>query len=77
LQEEWGALSCQKFLNNIFTKLDKLLEMPSVARFTNQAGIQVYQLDRKNVVFFTVQDDQIVLLSIYPYKKDISRSKYF
>lgn len=77
IKEEWGNGSAQKFVQTVFSRLDKLLSMPSIARFTNQENIQIYQLDKKNVVFFIVENEFIILLSIYPYKKDITTNRYF
>lgn len=51
--------------------------MPSLARATSKHAVFMYKLDKKNVVFFCIEEDDLVLLSIYPYKKDITKSKYF
>ncbi len=34
-------------------------------------------LDRKNVVFFSFENETMIALSIYPYKKDITKSKCY
>jgi hypothetical protein len=57
--------------------LEKLAAMPTTARATSQQLIYLYKLDRKNALFFTLEEDYLILLSIYPYKKDITKSKYF
>lgn len=51
--------------------------MPYEPRFTFQPNIQLIKLDRKNALFFTIENNNLVLLSIYPYKKDITKSKYY
>lgn len=51
--------------------------MPYEPRFTAQPFIQMTKLDKKNVVFFTIEGNYMVLLSIYPYKKDLTRSSYY
>jgi hypothetical protein len=48
-----------------------------VAHPTSQQSVHMYKLDRKNVVFFSLKENYLVLLSIYPYKKDITKSKYY
>lgn len=40
-------------------------------------AIQIIKLDKKNVLFFTIENNSMILLSIYPYKKDIAKSKYY
>jgi len=51
--------------------------MPSLARTTSKENFYMYKLDKKNVLFFTIENDFLILLSIYPYKKDITKSKYY
>ena len=58
-------------------KLEQIAAMPYEPRFTSQPNIQMIKLDRKNVLFFTIENNNMVLLSIYPYKKDITKSKYY
>lgn len=77
LQEEWGQKSAEKFTANLLLRLDKLIKMPTIAPRTSKAGIQMYKLDKKNVLFFMVEGEALVVLSIYPYKKDIYRSRYY
>ena len=77
LTENWSEQSASKFINNVFKKLDYLILMPSSIRTTENQTIRMYNLDRHNVLFFTIEDDLIILLSIYPYKRDTTRSKYY
>jgi|SRR6185312_849400 len=77
LKENWSLKSSQKFIDRTYNKLEKLLIMPSIGRPTSQKGIFIYSLDRKNAIFFSLEENYLILLSIYPYKKDISRSKYY
>lgn len=77
LNKNWSVQSSQKFIDRTYRKLEKLSEMPSVAHSTSQQSIYLYKLDRKNVVFFSIENNYLVLLSIYPYKKDITKSKYY
>ena len=58
-------------------KLDRIAEMPYNPRFTSRSNVQMIKLDRKNVLFFAIENNDMILLSIYPYKKDISKSKYY
>jgi hypothetical protein len=58
-------------------KLERIATMPYQPRFTSQSGVQMIKLDKKNVLFFTIENNDLVLLSIYPYKKDITKSKYY
>ena len=51
--------------------------MPTAARPTTQELIYMHKLDRKNVLFFSLEETYLILLSIYPYKKDITKSKYY
>ncbi len=51
LKKEWGIQSAQKFTVNLFVRLDKLVNMPTIAPYTSKAGIQMYKLDKKNVYF--------------------------
>jgi hypothetical protein len=58
-------------------RLERISGMPYVPRLTLQPNIQMIKLDRKNVLFFTIENNNILLLSIYPYNKDITKSKYY
>jgi hypothetical protein len=51
--------------------------MPYEPKFTSQPAIQMIKLDKKNVLFFTIENNYMILLSIYPYKRDITKSKYY
>ena len=75
--ENWSEQSVAKFRANVFKKLDYLILMPASIRTADNQQIRMYNLDKQNVLFFTINDDLIVLLSIYPYKRDTTRSKYY
>ena len=77
LNETWSVQSSKKFIANTNKKIEQLAEMPERARVTTKQSIYFYRLDRKNVLFFSLEDIYLILLSIYPYKKDIARSKYY
>ena len=77
LKENWSIHSAEKFIERTYRKLEKLFEMPSVGRPTSQQSVYIFKLDRKNVVFFSIEENHFVVLSIYPYKKDITKSKHF
>jgi plasmid stabilization system protein ParE len=77
LKENWSVVSAKKFIILTNKRIEKLLEMPSLARQTSIRSVYMYKLDRKNVLFFSVEENFLVLLSIYPYKKDITKSKYY
>jgi hypothetical protein len=51
--------------------------MPTIGRGTTKESIYIFKLDIKNAVFFSIQQNIVIVLSIYPYKKDIIRSKYY
>ncbi len=76
-KENWSLQSADKFIIRSYRRLEKLAAMPSVAHPTSQQSVYMYKLDRKNVVFFTLEENYLVLLSIYPLKKDITKSKYY
>jgi hypothetical protein len=77
LKEKWSDHSAEKFATRTMKRLERIATMPYVPAFTSQPAIQMIKLDRKNVLFFTIENDFMILLSIYPYKKDITRSKYY
>lgn len=77
LKEKWSDHSAEKFALRTMRRLERIAAMPYVPRFTSQPAIQMIKLDRKNVLFFTIENGFLILLSIYPYKKDISKSKYY
>ena len=77
LKENWSDYSAQKFAERIMQKLERIAAIPYEPRFTSQPNIQMIKLDKKNVLFFTVESNTMVLLSIYPYNKDITKSKYY
>ena len=77
LKENWSLQSSEKFIERTYRRLNKLADMPSVARSTSQQSISIYKLDKKNALFFTIEENYLILLSIYPYKKDITKSKYY
>ena len=70
-----GLMLLVKNLQTI-RKLEKLTSVPYVPGFTSKPNIQIVKWDRKNVLFFSVEIDSMILLGIYPYKKDIT-SRYF
>lgn len=77
LKEHWSDSSAEKFVAGTMKKLERIARMPFEPRFTTQPNVQMIKLDRKNVLFFSIENNYLVLLSIYPYKKDITKSKYF
>jgi len=77
LKTNWSLSSAEKFINNLYLQVEKLSRMPSLARTTSKENFYMYKLDKKNVLFFTIENDFLILLSIYPYKKDITKSKYY
>ncbi|HUZ57584.1 MAG TPA: type II toxin-antitoxin system RelE/ParE family toxin [Hanamia sp.] len=77
LKETWSVQSSEKFIVQTYRRLEKLVAMPSIGRSTSQQLIYIYKLDRKNALFFSIEENYLILLSIYPYKKDISKSKYY
>lgn len=77
LKETWSVQSSEKFIARSYRRLEKLAAMPTVARSTSQQLIYMYKLDRKNVLFFSLEENYLIVLSIYPYKKDITKSKYY
>lgn len=77
LKEAWSVESAEKFIAQTYKSLEKIVAMPSAGRATSQQSVYMYRLDRKNVIFFSIEESYLILLSIYPYKKDIARSKYY
>ncbi len=77
LKDTWSDQSAKKFIARSYRRLEKLAVMPTAARSTSQQLIYMYKLDRKNVLFFSLEDNYLILLSIFPYKKDISKSRYY
>lgn len=77
LKENWSVLSAEKFVLLTYKRLENLSAIPTIARPTTQESIYMLKLDRKNVLFFSFEENYLILLSIYPYKKDITKSKYF
>lgn len=72
LRENWSQQSAEKFIAHAYKQLAKLIAKP-----TSQQAVYIFKLDRKNALFFTVDNKHVLLLSIYSYKKDITRSKYY
>lgn len=77
LKNNWSITSAEKFIDNFYSRVEKLLQMPSLARATTKENFQMYKIDKKNVLFFKLESNHLILLSIYPYRKDILKSKYF
>ncbi|MEO7121036.1 MAG: type II toxin-antitoxin system RelE/ParE family toxin [Ginsengibacter sp.] len=77
LKTRWSLESSEKFIFQTYKKLQRVVAMPSIARSTSQESIYMIKLDRKNVLFFALEEKFLILLSIYPYKKDITKSKYY
>jgi plasmid stabilization system protein ParE len=77
LKDTWSVQSSQRFAINTYKKLEKLAAMPTKARPTSGQSVYLYKLDRKNALFFSLEENYLILLSIYPYKKDVTRSKYY
>lgn len=77
LKENWSLQSSEKFSERTYRRLERLATMPSAARTTSQQSVFIYKLDNKNALFFSLEENHLVLLSIYPFKKDITKSKYY
>lgn len=77
INEKWSFETAKKFLIRTSVKLEKLAKTPSIARSTSKNSIYIFKPDSKNVVFFTLENNYLVLLSIYPYRKDITKSRYY
>ncbi|MEO6453471.1 MAG: type II toxin-antitoxin system RelE/ParE family toxin [Ginsengibacter sp.] len=77
LKENWSLQSSEKFIEYTYLRLEKLANMPSSARSTSQQSFFIFKLDNKNALFFTLEENYLVLLSIYPFKKDITKSRYY
>ncbi len=77
LKENWSDLAAEKFANKTIRKLEKIASMPYLPRPTSKPNVHMVALDKKNVLFFMPENDGIILLSIYPYKKDITKSIYY
>ncbi len=77
LKETWSVQSSRKFIARTYRRLEQLAVMPTVARSTSKELIYIYKLDRKNALFFYLEDNFLILLSIYPYNKDITKSRFY
>lgn len=77
LKEKWSLQVAEKFAIRTYDKLTRLAPTPSIARSTSKESVYLFKLDNKNVVFFTLDESHLILLSIYPYKKDITKSNYY
>lgn len=77
LKETWSVQSSEKFALQTYQRLEKLAAMPSAGRVTSKECVSIYKLDRKNAIFFSIEGNYLIVLSIYPYKKDITKSKYW
>jgi plasmid stabilization system protein ParE len=77
LKETWSVQSSEKFIARTYRRLEMLAAMPTKARSTSLESIYIFKLDHKNALFFSLEENNLVLLSIYPYKKDITKSKYY
>jgi plasmid stabilization system protein ParE len=77
LKENWSDLVAEKFVTQTNNKLERLASTPSIARATNAKSVYMYKIDTKKVLFFSSEENNLVLLSIYSYKKDIKKSKYY
>jgi len=64
LKENWSDYSAQKFAERIMKKIERIATMPYNPRPTSQPNIQLIKLDKKNVLFFTIENNNMVLLSI-------------
>jgi len=47
LKENWSLQSSEKFVQRTYSRLERLSNMPSVARSTSQLLTFIYKLDRK------------------------------
>jgi plasmid stabilization system protein ParE len=61
LKVNWSIQSAEKFIQRTYRRLDKLAEMPAVGRSTSQKSVYMYKLDRKNVVFFSIESNHLVI----------------
>lgn len=51
LKETWSVQSSNNFIARTNKRLEKLAEIPAVARPTSRQSIYMYKLDRKSVIF--------------------------
>ncbi len=77
LKENWSLQTAERFIEQTVVKLDKIANSLFVPRYTSQEFVQIIKLDKKNALFFTIENENMILLSTYPYKKDITQSKYY
>ncbi|MEO8848514.1 MAG: type II toxin-antitoxin system RelE/ParE family toxin [Casimicrobiaceae bacterium] len=77
LKTSWSLQSAEKFILQTYKKLERLVAMPSIGRSTSHELIYMIKPDRKNALFFSLDENFLILLGIYPYKKDITKSKYY
>ena len=50
-------------------KLERIAEMPYEPRFTSRPNVQMINLDRKNVLFFAIENNNMILLIFILIKK--------
>lgn len=48
---------------NSDTRLEKLTAMPSVGRLTSKENVYLFRLDKKNALFFSIEENNVILLS--------------
>jgi plasmid stabilization system protein ParE len=60
LKENWSDYSAEKFAERIMKKLEKIATLSYLPRFTSQPNIQMIKLDRKNVLFFTIENNDML-----------------
>jgi|GEM_PF-1021752 len=77
LEREWGRYAAERFIAHLFGQLEKLASMPTLARTTTKLNVFFYQLDKKNVIFFKLKEEVLIVLSIYPYKRTTKPVVFF
>ena len=55
LKEVWSVQSSEKFGTQTYRKLERLAAMPT-GRKTSKEFVYIYKLDRKNALFFSLED---------------------
>jgi len=77
LLEEWGERATKNFVPKVFHFLDLLSEYPGLGSIENrQKGIRGFTIVKQINLFYTVKEDQIILLNFFDNRQNSEKKKY-
>lgn len=77
LLEEWGDRATKNFVRKVYHFLDLLSEFPSLGSLENKKkGIRGFTIVKQVNLFYTVKENQIILLNFFDNRQNPEKKKW-